>query len=119
MSVWKGHHRIAGSLADAPDAAGGVSFEDRPILCKGQKPCRIFRGLPIRIVGAPLHVIDLLAIELEGDPKLDERIDFTLSRKNSVSWRRDVAQMAGADGGESNAARTLHVQRRAGRRGSA
>src|SRR5262249_21649656 len=51
----------------------------------------------------------LLAIELEGDAKLDERLDFTLSRENSVSGRRDVAQMAGADGGESDAAWTLHV----------
>src|SRR5215813_4096503 len=103
------HQRIAGSLADAGDAGGGVPFEDRPVLCKGQKPRRIFRGLPIRIVGAALHVIDLLAIELEGDAKLDERLDFTLSRENSVSGRRDVAQMAGADGGESDAAWTLHV----------
>jgi hypothetical protein len=50
-----------------------------------------------------------LTIEFEGDPKFDERINFTLSRKNSVSWRRNAAQMASANAGESNAAWTLHV----------
>ena len=101
--------RIAGSLADAADACGGVALEDRPVLCKGQKPCGIFRGLPIGIVGATLHVIDLLAIEFEGNAEFDQRLDLTLSRKNSVSRRRDIAQMAGADGGKSNSTRTLHV----------
>ena len=67
----KGHDRIAGSLADAADARGGIALEDRSVICKGQEPCGIFRGLPIRIVGATLHVVDLLAIEFERNAEFD------------------------------------------------
>src|ERR1700719_3560531 len=105
----KRHHRIAGALADAADAGGGIAFEDSAVFGEGQKLCRIFGGLPIRIVGATLHVVDLLAIELERNAELDERFDLALSGKDSVSRRRDIAQMPGADGGGGDAAWTLHV----------
>ena len=105
----KRHDRIAGSLADAGDARSRITFEDRPVLREGQKSRGILGGLPIQIVGAAFHVIDLLAVNVERDPELDERIDHALSRQNAVRWRRDVAQVAGADGGERDTAGTVYV----------
>jgi len=67
------------------------------------------RAANLRIVGATLHVVDLLAIEFEGNAELDQRLDLALSRKDSSAGRREVAQMACADGGKSNSTRPLHV----------
>jgi hypothetical protein len=96
-------------LADTADISGGVALEDRAVLRKGQQPRGVLGGLPIRIVGAALHVIDLLAIELEGNAQFDQRLDLALSRQDSVSGCCDIAQMARADGGKRNSTRPLHV----------
>ena len=50
-----------------------------------------------------------MAIEFERNAQFDQWLHLTLSRQNSVSRRRDIAQMAGADGGERKPARTPHV----------
>jgi hypothetical protein len=63
--------RIAGPLANAADAGRSVTFEDCPILREGQKPGSILCWLPIRIVGATFHVIDLLPIEFEWHTEFD------------------------------------------------
>ena len=79
------HHGIAGSLADAPDACGSVSVEDGPIFSKRQQSRGIFCGLPVRVVRATLHVIDLLPIEIERHAQFDEGIHVTPSRENAVA----------------------------------
>src|SRR5207244_1676487 len=65
--------------------------------------------LPVRIVGAALDVVDRLAVELEGHAQLDQRLDLALPGDDALRWGRDVVQVAGADGGESLAARPLHI----------
>ena len=92
--------RIAGALADAADAGGGVALEDRPVLGKGQQPRGVLGGLPVGIVGAALDVVDLLAVEFEGNAELDQRLDLALARQDAVAGSSDIAQMAGADGGQ-------------------
>ena len=105
----KGQDRIAASLADAADISRGVTVEDRPVLRKGQKPRGVLCGLPVGIVGAALHVVDLLTIQFKGNAKFDQRLDLTLSRQDSASRRGDITQMSGADGGKRNPTRPLHV----------
>ena len=105
----QGRRRIAGALTHAFDAGGSVALEDGPIFCKGEPSRSILRGLPVRVVRAALHVVDLLAIEIERGAQFDQRFHLTLSRKDIFSWCLDVTQVAGADGRERNAAWSLHV----------
>ena len=88
-------------MTDAADAGGGVALENGPILGKGHPPRGVLGRLPVRVVGAALDVVDLLAIELERNAQFDERFHLALPRKNSVARRLDIAQMAGADGGSA------------------
>ena len=105
----EGHHRVAGPLADAFDPRRGIAVEDGAIFRKGQPPRGVLQGLPVRVVRAALHVIDLLAIEIERNAQFDERLHLTLSRDDIVSRRLEVAQVAGSDRREGGAGRSLHV----------
>src|SRR5260370_40558210 len=103
------HHWIAGALTNALDAGCLIALEDGPVLGKGDPPRAILQWLPVRIVGAALDVVNRLAIELERNAQLDQRLDLALPGDDALRRRRDAAQMTGADGGEHLAARPLHV----------
>src|SRR5262249_28876923 len=76
---------------------------------KGGGAGGVLGGLPVRVVGAALHVVDLLAVELERRAYLDQRLHLALPGHEPVSERPDVAQVARAHGGEGDAGRALHV----------
>src|SRR5262249_22308117 len=99
----------AGPGANAADAGGGVALENRPILGERQPSRRILGGLPVGIIRAALHVIDLLAIELERYAQLDERFHLALPREDAVAWRLDRAQVAGSDGRKGDTPWSLDV----------
>jgi hypothetical protein len=65
--------------------------------------------LPVRVARTALHVVNLLTIELERDPQLDQRLDLALSRENAIARRRDRLEVAGADGGKADTARAANV----------
>ena len=69
----------------------------------------VLRRLPVGVVRAPLHVVDLLTIELERDPQLDQRLDLALPREDALARRRDRLEVAGADGGKADTARPVDV----------
>jgi hypothetical protein len=52
---------IAGAFPDTPDIRVRVSVEDGPVFGKGQLLCRIFRELPVGVIGTALHIVDLPA----------------------------------------------------------
>ena len=85
----QGHLRIAGALADADDARRGVALENGAVLGKGDLARGVLCRLPVGIVRAALHVVNLLAIELERNAQLDQRLDFALSGEDAVARRRD------------------------------
>ena len=78
-----------------------------------------FAGCQSESFGAALDVVDLLAIEIERHAQFDQRLHLALPREDVVSRRLDVAQVAGADGRQRDAARSLHVDDAPRRRGSA
>src|SRR5882757_4682799 len=102
-------YRVAGALPDTLDAARGIAVEDRAVLGKGYLFGGVLRRLPVRIVGAAFHVVDHLAVQLERHTQLDQRLDLALPGEDAVPRRRDILQMAGADGREGGAARPLHI----------
>ena len=53
---------------------GGVALEDRAVLGEGDLSRGVLRRLPVRVIGAALDVVDRLAIELERDAQLDQRL---------------------------------------------
>jgi hypothetical protein len=59
------HDRVAGSLADAPDTGGGIPVEYGGVLGKGDLPRSVLRRLPVRVVGAPIDIVDGFAIQFE------------------------------------------------------
>ncbi len=65
---------------------------------------RVLGRLPVRVVRAAGDVVDLLAIELEGDPEFDQRLDLALSREHALARRRDRLEVAGPDGGKADPA---------------
>jgi hypothetical protein len=69
----------------------------------------VLGGLPIRIGGAALHIVDLLAVELERDQKFDQRLHVALPRQDTSGWSRNGAQVAGADGREADAAWASYI----------
>ena len=91
------------------DARRGIAFEDRAILGIGDLLRGVLRRLPVRVVRAPLDVVDLLAIELEGDPELNQRFHVALAREDAVARRRDHLEVAGSNRGKTGAARSLNV----------
>ena len=78
-----------------------------------------FAGCQSEVFGAALDVVDLLAIEIERHAQFDQRFHLALPRENAVARRRDIAQVAGADRREGDAARPVHVDDAPRRRGSA
>ena len=68
-----------------------------------------FAGCQSESFSAALDVVDLLAIEFERHAQFDQRFHLALPRQDAVSRRRDRAQVAGADGRQRDAARSLHV----------
>ena len=91
------------------NAGGGVAVEDGAIFGKGQPSRGVLRRLPVQVVRATLHVIDLLAIEIERRAQFDERLDLALPRQDIVSRRLDIPQVTGADRRQRDAAGALHV----------
>src|SRR5580700_4370349 len=88
---WKSHYRIAGPLAYAADPARGVAVEDGAVFRKGDQTCRVLRGLPVRVIGSALHVVDLLPIKIKRHAQLNERVHLTLPRQNAFHRGPDVA----------------------------
>ena len=91
------------------DPGGVVALEDGAVFGEGDLARRVLRRLPVRVVGAALHVVDCLAIELERDAQLDQRFHLALPRDDAVPRRLDAPQVAGADGGQPGPPRRLHV----------
>src|ERR1700722_2827083 len=106
---WQRHDRIAGPLPDAANARRGIAFEDGAILGVGDLLRGVLGRLPVRVVRPPLDVVDLLAIELEGNPEFDQRLDVALSRENALARCRDHLDVARSDRGKTGAARPLDV----------
>ena len=65
--------------------AAAYPSKNGPVFSKGQQSRGILCGLPVRVIRAALHVIDLMPIEIERYAKFDEGIHITLTRKNTVS----------------------------------
>src|SRR4029077_1889084 len=102
---WQSHDRIAGRLPNALDRRRGIAFEDTAILRVRDCLRGVLRGLPVGIVRAPLDVVDLLAIEVEGDAQFDQRLDLALSRNHAFARRGDWLEVTGSDRGETGTAR--------------
>jgi hypothetical protein len=64
--------------------------------------CRLLGRLKVGVVRASLHVVDLLTIQLERDPQLDQCFDLALPRQDTLFGGRDRLEMAGADGGKAD-----------------
>ena len=103
------HDRVAGALPDAADARRGIALEDGAVLGIGNLLRGVLRRLPVGVVRTPFHVIDLLTIELEGNPQLDQRLDLALPRKDALAGLRNRLEVAGADGGKAHITRPLDV----------
>src|SRR5204862_7118674 len=101
--------RVAGALWDAFYAGTLIALADGAVLGNGDPTGGVLDRLPIRIAGAALDVGDRLAVELEGHAQLDQRLYLALPGDDALRRRRDVAQMAGADGGKGLAARPLQI----------
>src|ERR1700752_2625104 len=107
------HLRIAGSLADAPDTGGGVTFENGTVFGKGDLARGVLRRLPVRVICAAVNVVDHLAIQLEWNTQLDQSFHLALSCDAAALRSRGRSKVAGADGGETRARWTLHVNQAA------
>ena len=105
----EGHDGVAGPLADALNTGGGIALEYGAILGKSDLSRGVLCRLPIRIVGAAVDIVDLLAIELEGNPQLDQRLYLALPGDDAVTRGGNRKQVAGADGGEHGSSRPLYV----------
>src|SRR5262245_20157248 len=103
------HDGIAGALSDAADAGVGIALEDGAVLGIGDLLRGVLRRLPVRVARIALHVVNLLTIELERDPQLDQCLDLALSRENAIARRRDRLEVAGADSGKADTARAANV----------
>src|ERR1700722_11659278 len=103
------HDGIACSFSNASDAGGGIALEYGGVLGKGDLPRGVLRRLPVRVVGAALDVIDGMAIQVERNTQLDQRLYFTLPRDDAFRRRGDGPQVAGADSREQGASRPVQV----------
>src|SRR5271157_1884034 len=103
------HDRIAGPLTDASNAGGSVALEYGVILGKGDQSRSVLRRLPVRVVRATINVVDRLAIQLERNTQLDQRLHLALPCDDAVPRSRDRLQVASADGGEAGAAWPMYV----------
>ncbi len=56
---------IAGALADAPNAGGGIPVEYSDVLGKGDLSRGVLCRLPIGVVRAPIDIVDRFAIQFE------------------------------------------------------
>ena len=92
--------RVAGSRPDAVDVRRRVAVEDRAVLGEGQQPRGVLDRLPVGVLRAAGHVVDLLAVQRERHPQLDHRQDVPLPGLHAVAGRLDLADVAGADGRE-------------------
>ena len=91
------------------DAARLVALEHGAVLGEGDALGGILHRLPVRVVGATLHVVDLLAIQFERDAQFDDRFDDALTGQDALGGRLDLGQMAGADRGQGWALRAFDV----------
>src|SRR5208283_4125345 len=105
----EGQSGVAGSLTNADDAGRGIALEYGAIFGEGELARGVLGGLPVGVVGATIHVVDGLAVEVEGNAQLHEGLHFALPGEDAVLGRRNLLQVAGADGGEGRACGTLNV----------
>ena len=89
--------------------AGGIAVENGAVLGKGDLSRGVLGRLPVRVVRAALDVVDRLAIQLERNTQLDQRLHLTLPRQYAVRGSRDRPRVTGADGGKADAAGLPHV----------
>jgi hypothetical protein len=69
----------------------------------------VLRRLPVGIARTAFHVVDLLAIELEGDSNLDKRFDLALAGEDAIGWSFDRLEVAGANRRKADATRPVDV----------
>jgi hypothetical protein len=91
------------------NASRSVALENSSVLGISDLLCGVFRRLPVGIVCAAFHVVDLLAIQLERNSKLHQCLDVTLPCDDPVPGCSNRLEVAGADCGKGDAARALHV----------
>src|SRR5262245_57226537 len=101
---------MGGALIDALDAARRVPVEDRGVLGVGDAACGVDQGLELRILGAALDRVHLLARELEVRAQLDEG-QCLPARGLDVGDGRLAQRLAatGVHGGGGGAERSLEV----------
>ena len=78
--------RVAGSLADAHNAGGGIALEHGAILGKCELARRVLRRLPVGVVRAALHIVNRLAAQLERNAQFHQRLHFALAGEDALSW---------------------------------
>ena len=100
---------IAGPLTNSHDTSRGVALEHSSVLGKRDFARGILRRLPVGVVRTTIDVVDRLALQLERHAQFDQRLHFSLSGDDAVLGWRDLLQVAGADGRETGAPRSLHV----------
>ncbi len=61
-----------------------VAFEDRAILGEGELPRRVLHWLPIRVLRAPLDVVDRLPIQFERRDQFDHWLDLARGRADRL-----------------------------------
>ena len=88
---------------------GGIALEYGAVLGKGDLARGVLRRLPVRVIRATLDVVDRLAIQLERNTQLDQRLHLALPGDDAFRRSGDRPQVAGADGREAGARRPLHV----------
>src|SRR5215469_8498925 len=101
---------IAGALPDADDSGGVETFENGAVFSEGELTRGVLCRLPIGIVGAAFHIVNHLAVKLEGNTQLDQGFRFPLPGCDAVAGLGDRVQVAGAHGRESGARRALNVR---------
>src|SRR5262249_12479247 len=106
---WERQDRVAGTLPDAADARRGIALEDGAVFSIGYLLCGVLRRLPVGVVRAPLHVINLLTIKVERHAQLDQRVDLALPREDALARRLDRLEVPDADGGKADTARRVDV----------
>ena len=86
----------------------GVSFEDGAVLGEGDLPRGVLHRLPVGVVGAALHVVDLLAIQFERDAEFDDGLT-SRCRASTPSAGASMLRRCPVPTADSVCRRALHV----------
>ena len=89
--------------------AGGIAVENGAVLGKGDLSRGVLGRLPVRVIRAALHIVDRLAIQLEWNTQLDQRLDLAPPRQHTIRRSRDRPQVACTDSRKADTARPVHI----------